>query len=117
MGFRIFAHADVPDRRRHQDSLSAFEWAQHDLNRKLGSILPPRNEFDSGSDLLRQRLGRASGTIRDQPFREALWNDVLYLLPYQFIAAVSELFLGLDIQQNDLPSLIHHYHRIRSRFQ
>jgi hypothetical protein len=57
------------------------------------------------------------GSVGDQPFREALGNDVLHLLPDQFIAAVSELFLRLNIQQDDLPALVHHHHRIRSRLQ
>ena len=98
MGFRIPTGCDVSDCRRHQDALGAFERAEHDLNRKLGSILPPCNKFNSRSDLLRQRFRRASGTVRDQPFREALGDDVLYLLPYQFIAAVSELLFRLNIQ-------------------
>ena len=98
MRFRIFAHADVPDRRRHQDAFGAFERAQHDLNRKLTSIPSPSVQFNSRSDLLRQCLGCGSGTVRDQPFRETLRNDVLYLLPYQFIAAVSELLFRLNIQ-------------------
>ena len=66
---------------------------------------------------MRQRFCGATGTVGDQAFREALGNDVLYLLPDQLIAAVSELFLRLNIHQNDLPCLVHHYHRIRSRFQ
>ncbi len=44
-------------------------------------------------------------------------NDVLHLLPYQFIAPVSELFLRLNIQQDNLPALVHHHHGIRSRLQ
>ncbi len=55
--------------------------------------------------------------VRDQPLREALRNDVLHLLPEEFVAAVSELLLRLHIQQHDLPGLVHHHHRIRSRLQ
>ena len=36
--------------------------------------------------------------VGDDPFREALGNNVLHLLPDQFVAAVSELFFGLHIQ-------------------
>ena len=56
-------------------------------------------------------------TVGDQPFRKALGNDVLDFLAEQFVAAVSELFLRLDIQQNDLAALVHHHHGIRRRFQ
>src|SRR6202521_2297046 len=117
MLFRILAHADVADRCRHQDSFRAFQRAQHDLDRELNSILPPSVELNPRTDLLRQRLSRGSGAIRDQPFRETFRNDVLHLLPYEFIAVVSELFLRLHIQQDDLPDLVHHHHRIRSRLQ
>ena len=117
MLFRSLAHADVADRRRHQDSFGAFQRAQHDLDGKLAAILAPPGELDPGADLLRQRVCRGSRTVGDQPFREALRNDVLHLLPDEFIAAVSELLLRLNIQQNDLPALVHHHHRIRSRFQ
>src|SRR5450432_734118 len=113
----LLAHADIADRRRHQDSLGASQRAQHELDWKLAPILPPPDELDSGPDLLRQCFSRRSKTIRDQPFRESLRNDVRDLLPEEFIAAVSELLLSLEIQQNDLPTLVHHHHRIRSRLQ
>ena len=113
LGF--LAHADVADCRRHQDPLSAFERAQHDFDGKLAAILPPCNEFDPGADLLRQRFCGATGTVGDQAFREALGNDVCHLLPYQLIAAVSELFPRLDIQQDNIPAGVHHHHRIRRR--
>ncbi len=114
---RSLAHADVADRCRHQDSLVILQRAQHDLDGKLAFILAPPNEFNPGADLLRQRFRRASGTVGDQPFREALRNDVLHFLSDEFIAAVSELLLRLNIQQDDLPALVDHHHRIRSRLQ
>ena len=54
---------------------------------------------------------------RNQPFGEAVRNDVLYLLPDQLVSAVAELFLRLNIHQDDLPCLVHHHHRVRSRLQ
>src|SRR6202521_938685 len=117
MRFVFFARGDVADRSRHQDSLGAFQRAQHDLDWKIASIFPPTGELNPRTDLLRQRVFRGSKSVRDQPFREALRNNVLHLLPYELIAAVSELFLRLNIQQDDLPALVHHHHRIRSRLQ
>ena len=117
MFFRILAHADVADRRRHQDSIGAVQRAQHDLDRKFASVLAPSGELDPRSDLLCQRVFRGSQTVRVQPFREALRNDVLYLPPQEFIAVVPELFLRLNIQQDDLPTRVYHHHRIRSRLQ
>ena len=115
--FRLFAQGDVADRRRHQDAFRAFERAQHDLDRELAAILVPSGEFNSGADLLRQRVFRGSQRVRDQPFREAFRNDVLYRLPNQFVAAVAKLLLRPNIQQDDLPSRVHHHHRIGSGFQ
>src|SRR3984893_11809404 len=98
MRFVFFAPGDVADRRRHQDSFGAFQRAQYDLNWKIASILSPAGELNPRANLLRQRIFRGAKSVRDQPFREALRNDVLHLLPYELIAAVSELFLGLNIQ-------------------
>src|SRR4029077_9802397 len=117
MLFRILAHADVADRRGHQDPVGTFQWTKHDLDWKLTSILPPPGELDPRSHLLRKRVSRGSKAVRDQPFREALRNDVLYLLTHEFIAVVPELFLRLNIQQDDLPALVHDHHGIGSRFQ
>src|SRR6202795_185475 len=98
MLFRSLAHADVPDCRSDQDSFGAFQRAQHNLDWKLTSILPSPSKLDPRPDPLRQCLRRASGTVSNQPFRKALWNDVLHLLAYQFIAPVSELLLRLNVQ-------------------
>src|SRR5580692_7094902 len=117
MLFGGLAHADVADRRRHERSFRAFQRAQHDLDRKLGSILALGNKLDPGSDLLRQRLCRTSRAVRYEPLGKSLRNNVFYLLPDQFIAAVSELLLRLHIQKNDLPTLVHHYHGVRRRFE
>ena len=117
MLLRTLAHADVADRRRHQRSLGAFQRAQHDLDRKLAAVLAPPGELDPGADLLRQRVLRGSQIVRDQPFRETLRNDVRHLLPEQLVAAVAELLLGLEVQQDDLAALVHHHHRVRRRFQ
>ena len=117
MLFRGLAHADVADRRRHQDSFGAFQRAQHDLDRKLAAVLAPPGELDPGADLLRQRVLRGSKIVRDQPFREALRNDVRHLLPEELVAAVAELLLRLQIQQDDLAVLVHHHHRVGRRFQ
>ncbi len=86
----------------------------------IGNSLPSfrrRDEFDPRADLLRQRFRRASRAVRDQPFRKSFRNDVLHLLPEEFIAAVSELLFRLNIQQHDLSALIHHHHGVRRRFQ
>src|SRR5580692_8248245 len=117
MLFGGLAHADVADRRRHQRSFHTFQRAQHDLDRKLGSILAPCDELDSCSDLLRQRFGRASRTVRDQPFGKAFRNDVLHFLSDELIAAVSKLLFCLHVQQHNLPTLVHYHHGIRSRFE
>src|SRR5579872_3193651 len=117
MRFGLFARGDVADRGRYQDAFGAFERAQHDLDGKLALVLAPPGELNPRADLLRQRLGRRSQTVRDQPFREAFRNDVLHLLPDQLIAVISELLLRLNVQQDDLPALVHHHHGIRSRLQ
>ena len=84
---------------------------------KFAAILPPANELDPRADLLRQRVCRGARTVRDQPLRKTLRNDVLHLLPEQFIAAISELLFRLEIQQDDLSALVHDHHRVRRRFQ
>ena len=113
MLFGLSADADVADRRRHQNSFGAFQRAQHDLDRKLATILALPDQFDPGTDLLRQRIRRRSKAIRDQPFRKTVRNDVGHLLTQQFVAAISELLFRLEVQQNDLAALVHHHHCVR----
>ncbi len=58
-----------------------------------------------------------AGTVGNDPFREAFGDDVLHLLPDQFVAAVAKLFFRLNIQQNNLSAHVDHHHGIGSRFQ
>jgi len=78
------------------------------------NILAPSVQFDSRTDLLGQRLGRAAGAVGDQAFRETLLDDGLDRLPDQFIAVLAKLLLRLKIQQDDLGSPIYHYHSVGS---
>src|SRR3979411_65867 len=98
MPFRLLARADVADRRRHQDSLVAFQRAQHQLDRKLAAILPPPGEFEAHADLLRQRGLRGSKTVGEQPLGKAFRNDVSDFLTKELVAAVPELFFRLKIE-------------------
>lgn len=50
--------------------------------------------------------------VGDEPLGEALRDDVRHRLAHQLVAAVAELALGLDVQQDDLPDLVDHYHRV-----
>src|ERR1700733_3706597 len=102
MPFRILAHSDIADRRCHQDSLRALKWAQHDLDRKLSSVLAPPDELDSRANLLRQRFSRGAGSIGKQPLGESDWNDILHVPAQEYIAPVSKLLLCPSVQQDDL---------------
>ncbi len=115
--FGFFARADVPNRRRYQDALRAFERAQHEFDGEVAAVLVPRDELDAGADLLRQRVFRGTKRVGDQPFREAFGNDVFHFLAQQFIAAVAELLFGLHIQQHDLPALVDHHHGVGGGFE
>jgi hypothetical protein len=75
------------------------------------------DKFNPGADLLCQRVLGGPQTIRDQPFRKTVWNDVRHLLTQEFVAAISELLFRLEVQQDDLPALIHHHHRVRRRLK
>ena len=108
---------DVADRRGYQDTIGALERAEHDLDRKSGSILPPSVQFDPCVDLLGQRLCVGAKSIGEEPFRESLWNDVLHVPAEEYIASVSKLLLRPRVQQDDLSRLVDHHHSVRSRFQ
>ena len=113
----LLAHADVANCRGHQDALVVFQRAQHDLDGKRVAVLAPCRQFDSGADLLRQRLGRGARAVRDQPLGEADRDDVGDLLSEQFVARISELLFGLEIDEDDLAVLVDHDHRVRRRFE
>ena len=106
---RIAAVTSVPSAARQR--------AQHDLDGKLAAILAQPDEFNPRTDLLRQRVLRGAQIVCDQPFREADRNDVGDLLTKEFVAAIAELLLRLDVQKNDLAALVNHHHRIRGCFQ
>ena len=61
----------------------------------LAAILAPCRQFNARADLLRQRFRRAARAVCDQAFSETLGNDICHLLSNQFLALVSESFLGL----------------------
>ena len=65
MVFRVFAHADVADRGRYQDSLGTFERTQHDLDWEISSILAPPDELKPCADLLGECIRRGSKVVRD----------------------------------------------------
>jgi len=112
-----FAQSDVPDGRSDQDAVGILERTQHDLNGKLASVFPPSIQLDLCTDMLYRCVSDVPFPLLDQQFREARGNDFLHLLSKKFVTTVSELFLRLHVQQNDLSALVHYHHRIRSRFQ
>jgi hypothetical protein len=61
-------------------------------------------------------LSPPSFQLTDQPLREALGNDSLYVLPKQLITPC-ELFLRLRVQRDDLPVRAHDHHCIRRSLQ
>ena len=111
--FGIPAHADIADRGRDQRSFRALQRTQHDLDRKFAAVLAQGVELDPGADPLRQRVFGGAQIVGHQPFRKPFRNDVGDFLAQQFVAAVTELLLGLDVEQHDLAALVHHHHRIR----
>ena len=117
MCFGLLANADVSDRCGHQNSFGAFQWAQHDLDWKFAAVLSPPGEFNAGTDLLGKRVLRGTQLVGDQPFREALRDDLLHLLAQQFIVAIAETLLCLQVQQYDLSGTVYHHHGIGSCFQ
>ena len=54
-------------------------------------------EFDAGSHLRDDWIAGGSGPMHKQSLRKASRNDVLHLLPYEFVTTVSELLLRLNI--------------------
>ena len=111
------AHADVADGRGDEDALGALERAQHDLDRELGPVLAARDELDAGADLLGEGVGRGARVVGDQPLGEALRDDVADLLPDELVAAVAELLLGLQVEQDDLAGLVDDDHRVGGRLE
>ena len=94
-----------------------LERAQHDLDREVGAVLAQGDQLDAGPDLLGEGvLGRAE-VVGDEPLGEALGNDVRDLLPDELVAAVAELLLGLEVEQDDLAGLVDDDHRVGRRLE
>ena len=83
----------------------------------VAAVLARARQLDAGADLLRQRLGRGARAVGDQPLGEALRDDVRDLLPEELVAAIAELLLRLNVDQDDLARLVDHHHGIRRRLQ
>ncbi len=115
--FSIFAHGDVADCRGDQDTLGAFERAEHDLDGKLASVFAFSVQLNAGADLLRQGFGGGAGSIGDQPFGKAGGNDVGHFLAEEFVTAVAKLLFGLSVEQNNFAILVHHHHAVGSGFK
>jgi hypothetical protein len=79
--FRSLARAYIADHCRYQDSIDAFQRAQHDFNRKFATILVEFGKLNPHPDLLRQGFDRTSRSICDQPFCKTMGKNGLYLLP------------------------------------
>ena len=78
--------------------------------RRPDSSMPVPICCASASSVGAQRVG-------DQPFGEALGNDVRDLLAEQLVAAVAELLFGLHVEQDDLAGLVHHHHGVGRRLE
>jgi len=71
MFFRILAHADIPNGCVTRiPSVLSSGLSMISIG-KLTPIFPQSIELNPCTDLLRQRLSRSSGTVRDQPLCEA----------------------------------------------
>ena len=117
MVFGGLSNADVADRRRHQYALVTFQGAQHKLDRKLAAVLASSDELDPRADLLGQGVGGRAQVVGDETLGEALGDDVGDLLSEQLVAGISELPFGLEVEQDDVPSLVDHHHSVRRRFE
>ena len=103
MRFGLLAHADVADRRRHQDAVGALQRAQHDLDRKLAAVLaPPRAVRCRCRSAAPARLPPSAARRRRS--RSAKPSGMMFVTfwPDQLVAAVAELLLRLHVQQDDL---------------
>ncbi len=117
MLFRRFAHADIADRRHHQDAFGAVQRAQHQFDRELAAVTPTAGQLDTCTNLLGEGFRRAARFVGDQPFREAFGNDVRYLLAQKLIAAIAETAFRLEIQKDNVARLVHDHHSVGRGFQ
>ncbi len=117
MRLSVFAHADVADRRGDQNALRAAQRAQHDFDGELAAVLAPGGELDAGADLLRECIFVGAQSVGDEPLGETLRHDAADQLPEQFVAAIAELLLRLQIHENDHAANVHHHHGIGRSLQ
>ncbi len=110
-----FPDADVPDCCRHQRLVRVSQRAEHDLDRKFAAVLALPDQLDAGADLLGERVFRGPQIVCNQTLGKADRNDVRDFLSEQFVAPISELLFGLQIQKNDFAALIDDDHGIGRR--
>ena len=114
---RRHSHGDVADRRRDQRAFGTLDRAEHDLDRELAAVLAPPRSLDPGAHLTHARGFAVEVPILDVPAVQPSRDQELHRLPGELVAAVAELPLGLDVDQDDLAGGVDDHHRVRSGFQ
>ena len=107
----------VADGGNEKDALATLQRAEHQFDGKFAAVLAPAGELDAHSDLLSQGVGCGARSVRDKPLGEAGRDEPDDVLPQQFVAAVSELLLGLEVEQGDVATLVEDHHRVRRRLK
>ena len=115
--FRILAHADIADGGGDEHAFGAIERTQHDFDGKDAAVLAAAFQLDPGVDLLRQRVFGRSQAVGAQALGKTDRYDGGDFLTEQFLAAIAEALLGLQIEDDDFAVLIDHHHGVRGCFE
>ena len=113
----LFLCGDVADSAGDQDALLGLQRAEADLHLELGSVLALAVQLQARTHGTRPGFAEEAGPVSGMGAAEALWNEDFDRLIEQFLALVTEQFLGLSVHQDDKAVLIDNDDSVRGSFE
>src|SRR5271155_183024 len=108
---------NVADHCQYQRLIPKMQGTQHDIDRKLASILAPPIEIESGSHGARAGLLRIVISVLRMAGAKALGQEKFNWLAKQFLTRIAKDSLGLLIRPHDNAGAIGDQHGVRRKVE
>jgi hypothetical protein len=117
LAFQPLAVADVVDEGNRKQALGGLDVAEADLDRKLGSVFPAASKVHPDAHRPHPRPCEVLFAVASMSPPLGLGKQNLDPRAEQFLAAITEHFLGLGIGEHDAAVPVDAQNRLRRRFQ
>src|SRR5258707_2008480 len=100
--FGLLALGDIDDHAQNQRAFRALDGADPDLDRELGPILPPGEQFPPGTHGPRHRSGMKARPMSQMVAAEPFRHEEFYGLPDELLTLVTEQAFDADVRRHHL---------------